>query len=71
MTLKEFTALDSVTQSITPAPLEYVTGQLGNEKCESICRDIHSVLKKNELSVEQAEMMLDFVKARLKKTSKV
>ena len=54
-----------------PAPVEYIAEELGGEKFKTVCDDIYAVLKENELSVEQAEVMLEVVKARLKKIAKI
>ena len=56
---------------VTPAPVEYIAEELGGEKFKTVCDDIYAVLKENELSVEQAEVMLEVVKARLKKIAKI
>lgn len=67
MTYREYATMDRLMQGITPAPVEYIAEELGGEKFKTVCDDIYAVLKENELSVEQAEVMLEVVKARLKK----
>ncbi len=71
MTYREYATMDRLMQGITPAPVEYIAEELGGEKFKTVCDDIYAVLKENELSVEQAEVMLEVVKARLKKMHKI
>lgn len=71
MTYREYATMDRLMQGITPAPVEYIAEELGGEKFKTVCDDIYAVLKENELSVEQAEVMLEVVKARLKKIAKI
>ena len=62
MTYREYATMDRLMQGITPAPVEYIAEELGGEKFKTVCDDIYAVLKENELSVEQAEVMLEVVK---------
>ena len=71
MTYREYVTMDRLMQGITPAPVEYIAEELGSEKVKAVCDGVYSVLKENELSVEQAEVMLEVVKARLKKIAKI
>ncbi|WP_158390059.1 hypothetical protein [Faecalibacterium prausnitzii] len=71
MTYREYATMDRLMQGIIPAPVEYIAEELGGEKFKTVCDDIYAVLKENELSVEQAEVMLEVVKARLKKIAKI
>lgn len=71
MTYKEYAEMSKLMQNAIPAPMEYIVAQLGPDRCESICKGIRSVFKENGLSVEQAEVMLDYMKALLMKASKV
>mgnify|MGYP000043083343 FL=1 len=71
MTYREYATMDRLMQGITPAPVEYIAEELGGEKFKTVCDDIYAVLKENELSVEQAEVMLEVVKAHLKKIAKI
>lgn len=69
--VRDYTDLDWIGRLATPTPLEYRLRKIGEKKLEGMLSTIVLTLKENNLSLEQADAVLEVAKGCIHRESKV
>lgn len=69
--VKDYTDLDWIGRMVNPAPLEYTLHSIGDQRLENALHGVITVLKENNLSLEQADAVLVVAKGRLHRDTMV
>ena len=69
--VRDYTDLDWIGRMVNPAPLEYTLHSIGDQRLENALHGVITVLKENNLSLEQADAVLAVAKGRLHRDTMV